>query len=72
MMNRLSLVLATAATLTTAACVQQDDGAHPVAKVLPTANDVRINLPDTGGQANAALGETAQLVRRDPRHHPDA
>ena len=60
MMNRLSLVLATAATLTTAACVQQDDGAHPVAKVLPTANDVRINLPDTGGQANAALGETAQ------------
>lgn len=60
MMNRLSLVLATAATLTAAACVQPDDGAHPVAKVLPTAADVRIKLPDSAGAGSAVLGDTAQ------------
>ncbi|MBK9034276.1 MAG: hypothetical protein IPL61_23930 [Myxococcales bacterium] len=60
MMNRLTLAVAAAATLCTAACVQQDDGVHPVAKVLPTANDVRIKLPDSAGQAMAAVGDTAQ------------
>ncbi|MEZ4398432.1 MAG: hypothetical protein R3B06_00330 [Kofleriaceae bacterium] len=63
MMNRLSLTLATLATLaalTAGACVQADDGAHPVAKVLPTATDVAIKLPDSAAAGMAALGATAQ------------
>jgi hypothetical protein len=39
--------------------VQQDD-THPVAKVLPTAEQVRIKLPDQAGAKLAAVGETAR------------
>ena len=60
MMNRLTLAVATAATLFAGACVQPDEGTHPVAKAIPTANDVRIKLPDTAGQAMNAVGDTAQ------------
>ena len=59
MMKRLTLAVATATTLFASACVQQDD-THPVAKVLPTAEQVRIKLPDQAGAKLAAVGETAR------------
>ncbi len=44
-----------------AACVpQEQDGPHAIARALPTAEDVRITLPDTAAQRAAALGDIAE------------
>src|SRR5829696_7359616 len=39
-------------------CVQPNDDVHPVARALPTAEDVRIKLPE-GAEAARAVGEIA-------------
>lgn len=59
MMKRLTLAVATATSLLAGACVQQDD-THPVAKVLPTSEQVRIKLPDSARGKLAAVGQTSE------------
>lgn len=60
MTNRL-LALASAVALGAGAtaCIQQDD-THPVAQVLPRAEDVRIALPDRASSRAPAVGELAE------------
>lgn len=41
-------------------CIQQNEGPHPVSKVLPTAEDVKIALPDTAASNAFAIGEVAE------------
>lgn len=40
-------------------CIQQDEGPHPVARVLPRADDVKIALPDTAAANAFAVGDLA-------------
>jgi hypothetical protein len=45
--------------LFTTGCVQKNDDVHPVAEALPTADDVRIDLPESAGDAFKAVGQIA-------------
>jgi hypothetical protein len=62
MTKRLPFALAAAALATAgaAACVQPNDDPHPVAKVLPKAEDVRIKLPDSASSRSNVVGELAE------------
>ncbi|MBE7449710.1 MAG: hypothetical protein HS111_12665 [Kofleriaceae bacterium] len=53
--------LVTAAVLGTslAGCIQDNEGPHAVARVLPRAEDVRIKLPDTAAASAFAVGDVA-------------
>jgi hypothetical protein len=48
-----------ALSLVTTGCVQKNDDVHPVAEALPTAADVRIDLPENAGDAFKAVGQIA-------------
>lgn len=67
MSRTLPLAFALLASAGAAACVQTDDDPHPVANVLPRAEDVRIKLPDAASQRSNAVGELAHwyVVTRD-------
>ena len=62
MTKRLSFAFASTALLTAgaAACVQPNDDPHPVARALPTAADVRIELPDSASARTPVIGELAE------------
>ena len=62
MTKRLSFALASTALLTAgaAACVQPNDDPHPVARVLPQADDVRIALPESASARAPVVGELAE------------
>jgi len=62
MSKRIPFALATAALLSTgaAACVQTNDDPHPVSKVIPQAEDVRIKLPESAASNAFTIGELAE------------
>ncbi|MBT8495326.1 MAG: hypothetical protein KJO07_19925 [Deltaproteobacteria bacterium] len=60
-MKRLSTLLLTAsitASVMATGCIQPTGDA--VSDAIPTAQDVRVNLPDSAGEAPAALGEVSE------------
>jgi len=54
-----SLIAAAVLGVTLGGCIQQNEGPHPVSKVLPTAADVKIDLPETAGSNAFAVGDIA-------------
>jgi hypothetical protein len=55
-----SLIASAVLGVTLGGCIQQqDDGPHAIARVLPTAEDVKIKLPDTATQTSFAVGDIA-------------
>jgi hypothetical protein len=56
-----SLVATTAALgLALGGCIPQDSGPHEIARVLPRADDVKIQLPDTAAARTFAVGDIAE------------
>src|SRR5687768_13972643 len=59
MRNTCFVSLAATLSLGLVACIAPNDDPHPVSRVLPTANDVRIELPEDSSAkpSSKALGE---------------
>lgn len=54
-----SLIAASVLGLSLGGCIQQNEGPHPVAKVLPRAQDVKIELPESAASNAFAVGDIA-------------
>ncbi len=54
-----SLVAAAVLGVSLGGCIQQNEGPHPVAGVLPKASDVRIALPESAASNAFAVGDIA-------------
>jgi hypothetical protein len=54
-----SLVASAVLGVSLGACVQPADGPHAISRVLPKADDVKIQLPDTAASTAFAVGDVA-------------
>ena len=54
-----SLVASAVLGISLGACVQPNDGPHAIARVLPKADDVKIQLPETAASNAYAVGDLA-------------
>jgi hypothetical protein len=54
-----SLIASAVLGVSLGGCIQQNEGPHPVSRVLPRAEDVKITLPDTAAANAFAVGDIA-------------
>lgn len=54
-----SLIASAALGVSLGGCIQQESGPHAIAQALPTADDVKIDLPDSAASRAFAIGEIA-------------
>jgi len=60
-MRHAAFLSATALSLSLVACVPQNDDPHPVASAIPTAEDVRIDLPEGAGSSAKTSNVVGEL-----------